>query len=158
MRVELEPRHIGETTFTVEGQQLFASMSLDRNPMHMDANAARRLVTGRQVVHGIHVLIAAIERWQKEDDRRLESISCIFNSPVSVGDRVVFTQSGGTENGYTIEARVERLLCAQITVETGRSASPVSPPEERAGAGGVDIRVPPSLDRALRSTSRDSLD
>jgi len=57
-------RHIGEKTFSQQDQELFAELSHDCNPMHMDAVAARRLITGHQVVHGVHVLLTALEFWQ----------------------------------------------------------------------------------------------
>src|SRR5271154_3905523 len=101
MRRDSTARHIGEKTFTEEGQELFASVSLDRNPIHVDPIAARRLVTGHQVVHGIHILIAAIECWNNENNCRLASINCIFNNLVNVDDTVMFTQSRTAENEYS---------------------------------------------------------
>ena len=51
-------------TFTPQDQADFADLSLDWNPMHVDAVAARRLLSGRQVVHGIHTLLHAINLWR----------------------------------------------------------------------------------------------
>ena len=108
-------RPIGEKTFTGEDQQLFAEISRDCNPMHMDPVAARRLIAGRQVVHGIHILLTALEYWQNDSSKPLATISCSFNNPVSVGERVVFTQFDEADRQFTVEARVNRLLCSAIT-------------------------------------------
>ena len=115
-------RHIGEKAFSKEDQQLFASVSLDRNPMHMDSIAARRLMTGHQVVHGIHILITAIEYWQNDNNSYPIAISCSFDNPVSVGDQVIFTQNSREENDFTIEATVNGLLCSQIIITTARKS------------------------------------
>jgi hypothetical protein len=56
------------TSFIVAGrnvsndmQEQFAELSGDRNPIHMDPVAARRTQAGKQVVHGIHSLLWALE-------------------------------------------------------------------------------------------------
>jgi acyl dehydratase len=41
-------------------QEQFARLSGDRNPMHMDAVAARRTQAGKPVVHGVHTLLWAL--------------------------------------------------------------------------------------------------
>jgi hypothetical protein len=116
MPPDSKTRPIGEKTFSQEDQRLFALVSSDVNPMHMDAIAARRLMTGRQVVHGMHILITAIECWQNENNAYPVSISCSFGNPVSVGDRVIFTQHDREANAVAIEARVNGLLCSQIVI------------------------------------------
>ncbi len=47
--------------FTQADQEMFAALSGDANPMHMDALAARRTQAGMQVVHGIHALLWAMD-------------------------------------------------------------------------------------------------
>ena len=58
-----QARALAERVFTDEDQRHFARLSGDSNPMHLDAAVARRLLTGRQVVHGVHLLLWALERW-----------------------------------------------------------------------------------------------
>jgi len=117
-------RQIGEKTFCVEDQELFAQISCDRNPMHMDPVAARRLIAGRQVVHGIHILLTALEYWQNDTATPPVTISCIFNNTVSVGEQVVFTQFAETNNQFIVQARVKGLLCSAITFTTGPQGAP----------------------------------
>ena len=118
-------QHIGEKTFTSDDQRLFALVSADRNPMHMDPIAARRLLTGRQVVHGIHILITAIEYWKNDDDAFPVSIACDFSNPVSIGDKVVFTQNAQNDNEVTLEAKVNGNLCALVTIATAQTEEAV---------------------------------
>lgn len=48
-------------TFTAADQHAFARISGDWNPMHTDAVAARRTLFGKQVVHGVHTLLWALD-------------------------------------------------------------------------------------------------
>lgn len=115
---------IGEKTFYAEDQQLFARISRDCNPMHMDPVAARRLIAGEQVVHGIHILLTALECWQNNIAAPPTSISCSFNNTVAVGERVVFAQFAEADSQYTIEARVNGLLCTTISISVGPQIAP----------------------------------
>lgn len=47
---------VGRKIFSHGDQERFASLSGDRNPLHMDPVAARRTQAGAQVVHGLHTL------------------------------------------------------------------------------------------------------
>lgn len=117
-------RLLGEKTFSENDQELFAEISGDRNPMHMDATAARRLITGRQVVHGVHVFFTALERWSVDRPAFPAHIECNFNNPVSVGDRVLFTEKEDEQGHTVIEASVSGLVCAHVTL------SPLPPPAQ----------------------------
>ena len=150
IRADTNIRQIGEKTFSEEDQRLFALVSADRNPMHMDAIAARRLITGRQVVHGIHVLLVAVECWQNGNDSHPVSISCSFNNPVSVGDKVEFTQNDQQENECTIEAAVNGLLCARIILATAHAdVQRKSAPDPRENELRQELCFPDSLANPL---------
>jgi acyl dehydratase/NAD(P)-dependent dehydrogenase (short-subunit alcohol dehydrogenase family) len=118
-------RWIGEKTFSQQDQQTFAGLSHDCNPMHMDPIFARRLLTGRQVVHGIHVLISAIECWNPGSAKPVVSIACNFSNPISVGERIVFTQTREQGDVSIIEAVVNGLVCAHITLSQHRDVGRV---------------------------------
>ena len=117
-------RQIGEKTFSCEEQRVFAQVSRDCNPMHVDPVAARRLMTGRQVVHGIHILLSALEFWQNDTASPPLSIACSFSNPLSVGEPLVFRQFCEADNTSTVEASVNGLLCASITLATAREQAP----------------------------------
>lgn len=125
-------REIGERTFTNEDQQFFALVSADVNPMHVSPVAARRLITGRQVVHGIHLLTTAFEYWEDDDNLVPVSVTCSFSNPVSVGDRVVYTQSKRSDGAYAIEASVSGLLCSRAIIRTAPGRGHSAPPRAEA--------------------------
>lgn len=54
-------RTIAERRFTAADQEAFAALTGDRNPMHMDAAAARRTQAGVPAVHGMHAALWALE-------------------------------------------------------------------------------------------------
>jgi MaoC like domain len=60
-----------ERRFSEAGQLLFADLSGDSNPMHMDALAARRTQAGAPVVHGVHAVLWALDRLAADIDLSL---------------------------------------------------------------------------------------
>ena len=76
--------------FTFQDQIVFAEISGDRNPLHMDALAARRFLFGGPVVHGIHLLLWALETWlqDKAFSVFLRSLVADFFRPLDVGAEV----------------------------------------------------------------------
>lgn len=132
-------RYAGRKTFSSDDQELFARVSRDCNPMHMDPVAARRLIAGRQVVHGMHIVLTALENWHCDTVDPLTSIDCTFRNPVSVGDQVDFKQLDEAGQPPIVEASVDGLVCARVSlVRTCQT--------ERAREGGNQVREIPNQD------------
>ncbi len=85
--------------------------------MHMDAVAARRLLSGRQIVHGIHTLICALDLWSGATAGPLQ-LNCNFANPVNVGDLVVFNHFVDAGGRVRLVASVDGLVCTEITIDT----------------------------------------
>jgi acyl dehydratase/NAD(P)-dependent dehydrogenase (short-subunit alcohol dehydrogenase family) len=133
------PTSIGTRTFTSTDQTRFAEWSLDRNPMHMDAVVARRLITGRPVVHGIHVLLCALDLWPNAQGRMPTHVACTFANPISVGDEVLFTERARDDGLVSIDATVDGVSCARVQIGFGPA------PVARAFTSGpwpVDLLAP----------------
>jgi NAD(P)-dependent dehydrogenase (short-subunit alcohol dehydrogenase family) len=130
--LEVNTHQLLQKSFSQEDQRLFAALSADHNPMHMSATLARRLITGRQVVHGMHILLTAIEHWKNDHNIKPASLACTFANPISVGEAVVFSQACDEESGtIIIEASVHNLPCARIEISTmapDAARNPASPP------------------------------
>ncbi|MBN8507279.1 MAG: hypothetical protein J0L57_01560 [Burkholderiales bacterium] len=109
-----EPQPQTTRSFTVEDQYAFAAASGDVNPMHVDAVAARRLISGRQVVHGIHTLMCAIDLWCQAGHVLPGEVDCNFDQPISVGDRVDFTVSTDTSGDGVVTASVGGATCTSV--------------------------------------------
>jgi acyl dehydratase len=160
-------------TFTMDDQLSFARLSGDFNPMHVDPVAARRLLFGRPVVHGVHALLWGIDRLlaQLEQSQQLSgpvalgALRSSFRSPVLAGDAVGLTiapAKGGrwkldvSGNGTALASTMLSLVPATaVTVQM----LPHGPPRGECrelkaadllnAAGRIPLRLDPELAAAL---------
>lgn len=147
-------RTLGCKTFTADDQRDFAAASGDCNPMHVDAVAARRLLSGRQVVHGIHTLIHALDLWSPGPAPGPLSIDCSFAHPVNVGDAVEFARVDEDEGRTRLTATVAGLVCTEVVVQPAAGADTgrrpvITPDTVRVPRVIGDLAVP--LDEAPES-------
>ena len=79
---------VGCRTFTGANQEWFAALSGDSNPMHMDAQYARRTQAGAPVVHGVHSLLWLLDTVAAEHPGlpRIGSLKVRFDKMIYVGD------------------------------------------------------------------------
>ena len=56
----MKTKLIGKKKFTFKNQKDFAGISCDYNPIHMNALIARRSISGNQIVHGVNILLTAL--------------------------------------------------------------------------------------------------
>ena len=110
-------------TFSAADQDRFAALSGDVNPMHMDPVAARRLLAGQAVVHGMHLLLHALDRLPQAAGAWPGRITADFGSPVCVGDAALFElapQKDETGAGITLlRVRVEDRHCSHFELHNG---------------------------------------
>lgn len=79
-----------QRVFTSDDQLAFAKLSGDYNPLHMDPVLARRLMFGKQVVHGLHTLLWSLDNYLKSYNRPLElkAVKADFKNGIGVGQTV----------------------------------------------------------------------
>jgi len=73
---------IASRAFTLNDQREFARLSGDRNPLHLDANFARRTQMGAPVVHGIHTLLWAMESVLRSTTFEVRNVRARFHQPL----------------------------------------------------------------------------
>lgn len=80
----------------------FADLSGDVNPQHVDPTAARRLMFGKPVVHGVHSLMRVLEIIVKQQPKLalLSSLRVSFDEPVGIGDSL---RLEAETNGYQVK-------------------------------------------------------
>jgi len=105
-------------------QSRFAELSGDTNPLHLDPIEARRTLMGAPVVHGLHLVLLALEAGGAQVGTKLSALRARFPNPVLVGDRIEMriTDDGGTHR--RIEGYVQSDLVLDLTVSLGSDAAP----------------------------------
>src|SRR3972149_3658999 len=73
--------------FDLEDQRRFASLSGDYNPLHLDPLYSRRLLFGCPVVHGVHLVLHALEQLLESypSPRILNHLKAVFHHPLPLG-------------------------------------------------------------------------
>ena len=79
-----------QRVFTSDDQLAFAKLSGDYNPLHLDPVLARRLLFGRQVVHGLHALLWSLNYHLKSRTQPLDlrTVKANFQAGIGVGQTV----------------------------------------------------------------------
>ena len=139
-------------TFTGEERLAFARLSGEHNPIHLDPVAARRLLFGRAVMHGLQLVLWAADGWLADRSApvRFKTFQVVYRRPLGIDEPV----EGVIESMAADRARIEltaegaSVLTAQIACEADDRAGIEIPP------GCPDQRVPRERDAAeLRNCS-----
>ena len=99
--------------FTRADQQAFAALSGDHNPMHLDPQAARRLLLGEVAVHGIHLVLWSMESLLAAGVRlpALASLRAHFDQPAGLERDVALRwQTTGEQIAVTAQGAAGRLM------------------------------------------------
>ena len=135
---------IAERDFVSVDQERFASICGDRNPMHMDALAARRTLAGFPVVHGIHVLLWGLDSLFRNttDCRPVASIKVSFEKMIYVGDRVKAVLAQGDSRRLRLDMVVEGVRVVRLEVALGDPRSRSGSTLERTAASACRTTQP----------------
>ncbi|GAA0313702.1 hypothetical protein GCM10009087_25050 [Sphingomonas oligophenolica] len=124
---------IASRHFTEADQQAFAALSGDRNPLHMDAVAARRTQIGAIAVHGMHTISWALDQLAQRPDVRARGVGSLqvrFLSAIRLGDRVELHPGRSTDQAQTFQVRVDQANVAMIKLTPGASNGEAGVPDE----------------------------
>lgn len=118
-----------QQTFSLSDQTAFAELSGDDNPMHVDPVAARRLLFGGPVVHGIHAVCRGLDHWlaTKNEPVQLRSLNVVFLKPMRVGQPVEFLVEDETASSLKLRITTGSELATRIVCEF-EASSPESDP------------------------------
>ena len=90
-------------SFTEQDQIAFGRLSGDINPVHVDSDAARRTMFGRPIVHGMHLVLRAIDVLAKTGMTQAYcAISARFHRPVYLGEPLSVTTSPRLDGGLDL--------------------------------------------------------
>src|SRR5262249_61441757 len=97
--------------FPLDDQRECARPSGDFNPLHLDAQFARRTQMGAPVVHGIHTLLWALESMLRTNSFDIQNIRVRFHQPL-FPDETAEVRIGGRSEGRA--DRAELALCLTL--------------------------------------------
>jgi hypothetical protein len=119
-------RSIASRVVTPTMHEAFAVFSGDRNPMHMDAKAARRTPAGLPVVHGVHTLLWALDALACSGRlvSPLARVRVKFVKWVYLGDEaVVRSPTHGSADPAQLLIEIHGLSVCSIDLTYGKSAA-----------------------------------
>jgi hypothetical protein len=107
-----------QRVFTSDDQLAFAKLSGDYNPLHMDPICARRLLFGRQVVHGLHALFWSVDHYLKTRTQPLEigTVKANFQAGLGVGQTVSCMYTRQSEHQVEIRLETDETPAAWIQI------------------------------------------
>lgn len=134
-----------ERVFTNEDQLAFARLSGDENPLHLDPTSARRLMFGKQVAHGVHALLWALDGYfeVKTPSLRLLTVKAAFQAGIGVGATVKCSYTPADESGLEIRLQVNGAPAAWIKVGWGNRDQPITTTLPTAIPENLDCRDRP---------------
>ena len=90
--------------FHMSDQHAFAALSGDFNPIHLDEFLARRLLFGQIVVHGIHILLWALDCFFKEagGEYHIIELNVKFRSPLFLNKDAFLTVEKKETDRYAL--------------------------------------------------------
>ena len=109
--------------FALDDQVWFAAASGDFNPFHIDPASARRSTSGVPAVHGVHLLLWALNEAVRG---RVDRVSASFDAPVRVGEDVSLEVGDATVRilaGPRPAATMRYVLGGGSPRDSGRTAT-----------------------------------
>lgn len=115
---------LAQRVFSYADQIQFAAASGDYNPMHVDPLQARRTQAGAPVVHGIHLLIWALDSLASEypDLPPLRSLRAQFRSFVFLDEVVAVELAQKSATAARLVIAVDGATRSKVTIDIGQPA------------------------------------
>lgn len=139
---------IATRTFALRDLIAFGQLSGDRNPLHIDPLAARRTQFGACAVHGVHMLLWALDKLAGYC--RLDNFGALrvrFSQPVLVGEKLDLGIVRESDAELRAEVIVQGTVCVALTLRRTDGRQPsvaecaVKPPSREWPAEPVSVDI-----------------
>lgn len=134
---------IGHHTFDMASQRMFAELSGDFNPLHLDPVWSRRELFGDVIAHGVHGVLCALNDYLEILRARgvtgvtIKSLKVIFSGAIYLGRDISVAVSAETDGRATLVLNDDDHAVANATLEWAQKPGPTdrhitfAPPEDR---------------------------
>lgn len=124
---------LASKTFSAADQERFASLSGDRNPMHMDPVAARRTQAGAPVVHGMHLVLWCLDALARRAfcPSRPRALQARFMKPVYVGDTPALRLVRHAADEVSLRIEIAGTTLATLRISFAGCTAPATPTPSR---------------------------
>ena len=104
--------------FSYDEQFVFAKITGDYNPVHLDKVFARRLLFGRVVVHGVHALLWGLDVWLEKQKQtlRISALKAKFLRGIGI-DEDCFCSWNESENKIEITVMSSETVAIRVTLQ-----------------------------------------
>jgi hypothetical protein len=107
---------LAKKKFTLKDQSLFAVTSGDKNPIHIDPVYARKTISGECIVHGINIIMWAINSLIKKTNLIPSTIKASFLKPIFLNENVLCLWKKDLNQIHIIS---NKILLTSIELEIG---------------------------------------
>ena len=81
---------IAKKIFSINDQKLFLKLSRDYNPAHSLKKTKNQFNSTKIIVHGINILLTALELFLKFRKKKPKLMRCFFYRPIYLNDQISF--------------------------------------------------------------------
>lgn len=125
-----QPLILGDRLFSQGDQDQFAQLSGDYNEIHMDADAARRSLAGRPILHGMHAVLWAMEMAaEARPGAGFDQVRASFRKPIFLDERIVLELSDEVDARQRLSLVVDDA--ALVSIDVAYVPGPVRLPDQR---------------------------